>query len=119
MHSVRGKDLQNTPFLSPTQTRVSSFEAARPHQGRSLNRSGYGGLEVLYPNPKDFMFRKTSLYSTDPILKDPVGVRQDKFEDELVGAIGSLQCKLGYARARLALTNKQILAKISNLSRCE
>ena len=33
VHSVWGKCHQNTPFLSLTQTHVSSFEAARPQQG--------------------------------------------------------------------------------------
>ena len=33
VHSLWGKGHQNTPSLSPTQTHVSGFEAARPQQG--------------------------------------------------------------------------------------
>ena len=39
----------------------------------SLSHSGYGGLEVPYPMPKDFTCRKTSLYSIDPLERDCSG----------------------------------------------
>ena len=43
------------------------FWGGSPTAG-SMSHSGYGGPEVPYPIPKDFTFRKTSLYSTHIIL---------------------------------------------------
>ena len=52
----------STPFLSPTQTHTCfRFWSSSPTAG-SLTYSGYGGLEVPYPDPKDCTFRKTALY---------------------------------------------------------
>ena len=59
-------------FPKPNSNTCFRFWSSSPTAG-SLSHSGYGGLEVPYPNPKDFTFRKTSLYSTTIRGLNPIG----------------------------------------------
>ena len=72
VHSLWVKGHQTHTFPEPNSNTCFWFWSGSTTAG-SLSHSGYGGLEVPYPMPKDFTCRKTSLYST--MRSDSIGLK--------------------------------------------